>query len=131
MIKGLLNKDANRRLGAKGIHQIMDHPFFEDINWEKLERKEVKPPYVPSIRKSDDIKYIDDNWLEEEPDSSPEIRMLSTEKADRHIKGFSFIGDNGFNLEPWDLGEDDFVGNLAHTTEVSMEMPLYKVTNHN
>lgn len=27
----------------------MNHPFFEDINWEMLLKKKIKPEYIPEI----------------------------------------------------------------------------------
>ena len=29
----LLNKEGNKRLGAKGAQEIKSHPWFEDVNW--------------------------------------------------------------------------------------------------
>ncbi len=28
---------------------IRNHPFFQDIDWDKLERKELEPPYKPLV----------------------------------------------------------------------------------
>jgi serum/glucocorticoid-regulated kinase 2 len=47
LLKGLLNRDPKKRLGNKGIETIKTHPFFEEINWEALEKREVDPPFVP------------------------------------------------------------------------------------
>jgi len=34
LIKGLLEKDPSKRIGARhGIQEIIDHPFFSDISW--------------------------------------------------------------------------------------------------
>lgn len=30
--------------------EIMEHPWFKDVNWKKLYRKEIKSPYVPEIK---------------------------------------------------------------------------------
>jgi len=71
-LQKILCKDPKYRLGAAGIEEIIDHPFFEDINWLKLEQKQIKPPYVPKVKKIDDVKYIAENWLEECIDDSPD-----------------------------------------------------------
>jgi len=50
LIKGLLARDPTQRLGSRtpdGVMDIKKHPFFRGANWEKLERKEVAPPFVP------------------------------------------------------------------------------------
>lgn len=36
LIRGLLTLDPDRRLGAKGVHQIQRHPFFATIPWGSL-----------------------------------------------------------------------------------------------
>ena len=50
LIRGLLARDPAARLGSRhpdGLADIKGHPFFRGANWEKLERKEVTPPFVP------------------------------------------------------------------------------------
>ena len=46
----MLERDPKKRLGAKGIYEILDHPFFESINWDKLYNKELEPPFIPKNR---------------------------------------------------------------------------------
>lgn len=33
----------------------MIHPFFDSIEWNKLEKLEISPPYIPFIQNSEDI----------------------------------------------------------------------------
>lgn len=44
-IRGLLKVNSKRRLGAKGIEEIMRHPWFKNFDWEKLEKKEIQSPF--------------------------------------------------------------------------------------
>lgn len=47
----LLNKNPAERLGSKrDFDEIRDHGFFTPIDWAKLLRREVKPPFVPKVR---------------------------------------------------------------------------------
>lgn len=46
-------RDVSKRLGAKGVEEIKQHPFFVGIDWIKLERKEVHPPFTPNV-----LKYL-------------------------------------------------------------------------
>lgn len=40
----LLDKERATRLGANGFEEIANHPFFADINREKLMTREMAPP---------------------------------------------------------------------------------------
>jgi len=48
LIRGLLTFDPSSRLGAKGAQEIKNHEFFSSIDWSKLEKRHVPPPFVPS-----------------------------------------------------------------------------------
>ena len=51
LIRALLQRDPAQRLGSRraegGVADIKGHPFFRGMDWERLERKEVAPPFVP------------------------------------------------------------------------------------
>lgn len=50
LIVSLLAKDKSKRLGYKEDGaEVLRHPFFADIDIEKLARKEVEPPYKPEV----------------------------------------------------------------------------------
>jgi len=36
-----LKKDPSKRLGTNGAQEIKDHPWFSDIDWNKLAEKKV------------------------------------------------------------------------------------------
>lgn len=38
----------NERLGVNNMDEIKKHPFFKNIDWEKLAKKEIKPPEIKS-----------------------------------------------------------------------------------
>jgi serine/threonine protein kinase len=40
----ILNKDPKERLGAKnGVQEILEHPWFKDLDPQKMENKKLKP----------------------------------------------------------------------------------------
>ena len=54
-----LHKHPGHRLGCHpktGAEDIKAHLFFKSIEWDKLERRELKPPFKPKIV-SDTAKY--------------------------------------------------------------------------
>src|SRR5271163_1080500 len=48
----LLTRDPALRLGTKGGDEVKGHPWFADVEWEKLIRKEIDPPFKPKVRDS-------------------------------------------------------------------------------
>jgi serine/threonine protein kinase len=62
----LLEKDPEKRLGANGVEEIMDHEYFESIDWEQLKLKNVKPPYNPKLKGETDVRHIDSKYLDQD-----------------------------------------------------------------
>ena len=46
-----LTKDSEDRLGctASGEQSIVDHAFFKEMDWVKLEARQIEPPFKPII----------------------------------------------------------------------------------
>lgn len=47
LIRQLLNRNPAERLGSKGAHHVKSHLFFESVDWAKLAKKQVPPPFRP------------------------------------------------------------------------------------
>lgn len=49
ILHGLLNRDPSKRLGSgpRGNKEIMEHPFFTNINWQMLYERKLEPPFKP------------------------------------------------------------------------------------
>ncbi len=68
-ISSLLEKDKTRRIGAASWESFTDNPFFRELDFEMLERKEVEPIFCPSSEKTNfDATYdLEELLLEEAP----------------------------------------------------------------
>lgn len=68
-ISSLLEKDKTVRIGAAGFGTFTDNPFFREIDFEALEKKEVEPVFCPSSEKTNfDATYdLEELLLEEAP----------------------------------------------------------------
>ncbi len=66
-ISSLLEKDKRKRIGAMSFESFTDNPFFREINFEALERKEIPPIFTPSSEKQNfDATYDREELLLEE-----------------------------------------------------------------
>ena len=90
LLKKLLNKDPENRIT---INEIKKHKFFEDIDWEKLEKKEIEnPDDFISFKKQNDKnienkKYINNNLIKD--------KDYDLKKNDKYfVKNFYYIRDS-------------------------------------
>ncbi|XP_050994419.1 protein kinase C, eta, b [Labeo rohita] len=75
ILKGLLTRDPACRLGCidrdGGEEAITANPFFAGLDWERLNRREIKPPYTPRIDSIEDVNNFDPDFTQEEPCLTP------------------------------------------------------------
>lgn len=45
LIRRLLDVNPATRLGANGVQEIKNHPFFAAVDWNKMFKKEIAPPF--------------------------------------------------------------------------------------
>uniref|UniRef100_A0A3P8Q9Q0 Protein kinase C n=1 Tax=Astatotilapia calliptera TaxID=8154 RepID=A0A3P8Q9Q0_ASTCA len=91
----LFERDPTRRLGVVG--DIRGHPFFKNINWTALERRQVEPPFKPKVKSPSDHSNFDREFLNEKPRLSHADKNLIDSMDQAAFAGFSFINPK---LEP-------------------------------
>jgi hypothetical protein len=57
----LLAKNLSTRLGhtASGAMDVMEHPFFDVVDWKRILDKRVKSPYKPELKDISDTRHFD------------------------------------------------------------------------
>ena len=57
----LLNREPEQRLGSgpTDAQEVMNHPYFDGINWDDLYHKRVPTPYKPTISSEHDTSNFD------------------------------------------------------------------------
>ncbi|KAM7538506.1 hypothetical protein Aperf_G00000074112 [Anoplocephala perfoliata] len=91
----LLMKDPAERLGGgkADVIEVMMHPFFESISWEKLIRKDVTPPWKPDVDGDMDTKYIPEEFQRENVAVTPPEKNVYSDYLDQpYFQRFSYHG---------------------------------------
>jgi len=95
LCKALLTKNPGRRLGcsAQGEDEIRNNQFFRMINWEKIEAREVQPPFKPKITKPRLCENFDRQYKALRTELSPPTTetALLLANFDDVFEGFSYV----------------------------------------
>lgn len=96
LLAKMLTREVKSRLGSNGSNEIKSHPFFEDLDWEKVQARAVTPEFVPPKRASEtDVSYFDKEFTRQRPVDTPVNPGLlsSTAAAATHFEGFTYAGE--------------------------------------
>ncbi|EGG17682.1 putative protein serine/threonine kinase [Cavenderia fasciculata] len=91
LIANLLQKDPKKRLT---IQKIKKHGFFKGLEWHKLERREIAPPFIPTVADAHDITNFDITDLQSRVSLSTSPVLSSSQQA--YFDGFSFVRSPNF-----------------------------------
>ena len=56
-INRLIQRKPKNRLGKDSINEVIEHPWFDGFDWENVERKKIKAPYIPKFGDNFDKKF--------------------------------------------------------------------------
>lgn len=120
LLKGLLNRDVQARLGAArstmfevgGVAGLQKAEFFTDINWDKLACKQIAPPAVFSVNNDGDVQHFHEEFTQMALPRS--VLDMSSEDFHPHrvdsktFRGFSFIQDDFLLPERGDVEDQSY-----------------------
>uniref|UniRef100_A0A2K5U185 non-specific serine/threonine protein kinase n=1 Tax=Macaca fascicularis TaxID=9541 RepID=A0A2K5U185_MACFA len=89
LLRMLFKRNPANRLGSEGVEEIKRHLFFANIDWDKLYKREVQPPFKPASGKPDDTFCFDPEFTAKTPKDSP--GLPASANAHQLFKGFSFV----------------------------------------
>jgi len=88
IMRKFLDRNPSTRL--QDADAIKAHPYFKGMDWDKIYRREVPPPYIPSVSSKDSTKMIDRNFVN--MDVKREIKPGEALQGDQ-FEGFTFMRD--------------------------------------
>jgi len=112
-VKGLLNRNPKHRLGAnRDAEELIEHPFFADIDWQALGKKNLVPPFKPKLTSMVDTSHFDPEFTNALNTSSslnaraqalaqgavPGSTPLSPTMQNA-FKGFTFVDDSALEQQ--------------------------------
>ena len=81
--------------GADGSANVKAHQFFSSLDWEKLESKQIDPPFKPKVKSETDTSQIDTTFTQERPqDSLVENSLSETMARENNFVGFTYVAPN-------------------------------------
>lgn len=102
LLEGLLTRDPEKRLGSaqEGSNEVKRHPFFKDIDWAKLEKKEIEAPFKPKVKDVMDVSQIDTVFTGERPqDSLVENSLSETMMRENNFDNFTFNAESHMEVK--------------------------------
>ena len=90
LLRRLLERNPNKRLGSiKDAQEIKEHPYFKDVDWNKIYNKEIAAPFFKDYA-SKNIKY----YRKPKKLANEDLLNSNSDKEDPHkLMGWSFVNN--------------------------------------
>ena len=73
ILQKLLMREPDQRLGSgpTDAQEVMNQPFFRNVNWDDIYHKRVGPPFMPTIKNATDTSNFDSEFTSVTPVLTP------------------------------------------------------------
>merc|ERR1712013_603755 len=83
--------EQGRKSPYKSVHgDVRSQPFFKPIDFTRLERRQVVPPYKPKLKTPMDVSYFDTAFTDEPVKLTPVDKEFLDQLNQAQFKGFSY-----------------------------------------
>lgn len=106
----MLNRNPRHRLGATyDAKELREHPFFNDVDWSELQRKNVVPPFKPTLSSETDTSNFDPEFTNAPMSGSLNARAAGLAAANMpastplspgmqaNFRGFTFVDESSID----------------------------------
>lgn len=94
ILRAFLKKNPSERLGCdpeRGFSEIKSNDFFKGIDWDSLERRQVKPPYTPPTESDRDLAHFDPDFTQQPVCFTPDEVDLIARLDQSEFEGFEYV----------------------------------------
>ena len=94
LLTAMLQKSPELRLGSGDTDgmEIRTHAWFSELDWEKLERRELETPFKPSVAGDLDVSYFDDEFTSQAVESVvPDMALNASKNSGVKFEGFTYV----------------------------------------
>jgi len=88
LVKKLLERDPEKRIGFHGANEIKLHSFFHGFDWKDIQKR--NPPFMPKLDNPESTFYFKGSMPFVGKQPQPHLR-IEEENLDESFKGFSFV----------------------------------------
>jgi serum/glucocorticoid-regulated kinase 2 len=94
LITALLNRNPDERMGTsdRDVEELKAHAFFSTIDWDKLYKKVIDPPYKPKVKSGEtDTSNFETTFTNEQVVDSVVADNPLTSQENAAFDGFTFV----------------------------------------
>ncbi|KFO28016.1 protein kinase C iota type-like [Fukomys damarensis] len=104
VLKSFLNRDPKERLGCcpqRGFADVQEHGFFQNVDWHRMERKQVAPPFKPNLSGGFGLDNFDPQFTNEPVRLTPVDSDIVRKIDGYEFEGFEYIDCLTMCEEEW------------------------------
>ncbi|MCP9265350.1 Protein kinase C [Dirofilaria immitis] len=126
--KALLQKSPQKRLGSgqTSTRDIKEHPFFRRIDWYKIERRQVQPPFKPKLRSPESTENFDSQFRK------LSVKMSACDIDILHnLEGCEFSDFDYINpyWPPWNAYDESIPSSSSSSSSSPLPSPLSSLSS--
>lgn len=73
-------------MGAeKDVQEVLSHPWFKEIDIQKLEKKQITPPFTPKVADEEWIDNFDKDFTKIDPRLDPSTSSSNEKKENDNL----------------------------------------------